>query len=118
MSAMERNIATWSSNTWTTRSSGCSRTAVASSSAEALCATPTRYAKGLVFVHQCWIAHMDLSMANLLLSRDECLKICDRGCSSPAAGVLSFPSEHISTEYVRAPEVWLGGSHAGPPCDL
>ena len=73
---------------------------------------------GLAFLHQSGIAHMDLSMANLLLSRDECLKICDLGCSSPAAGVLSFPSEHISTEYVRAPEVWLGGSHAGSACDL
>ena len=35
---------------------------------------------GLAFLHQSGIAHMDLSMANLLLSRDECLKICDIGC--------------------------------------
>ena len=61
---------------------------------------------------------MDLSMANLLLRRNECLKICDLGCSSPAAGELFFQHEHISTEYVRAPEVWLGGSHAGSACDL
>ena len=74
--------------------------------------------RGLACLHQCGIAHMDLSMANLLLRRDECLKICDLGCSSPAAGVLVFKHEQISTEYVRAPEVWLGGSHAGPPCDL
>ena len=61
---------------------------------------------------------MDLIMANLRLRRDECLKMCGLGCSSPAAGVLSVKSEQVSTEYVRAPEVWLGGSHAGSACDL
>ena len=61
---------------------------------------------------------MDLIMASLRMRRDECLQMCDFGCSSPAAGVLSFKSEQVSTEYVRAPEVWLGGSHAGSVCDL
>ena len=74
--------------------------------------------KGLAFLHQCGTAHMDLSMANVLLRRDESVKICDLGCSTPAAGVLSFESEQISTEYARAPEVWLGGSHAGSACDV
>ena len=74
--------------------------------------------KGLAFLHQTGIAHMDLSMANILLRRDEIVKICDLGCSTPAAGMLSFESEQVSTEYVRAPEVWLGGSHPGSPCDI
>ena len=74
--------------------------------------------KGLAFLHQTGIAHMDLSMANILLRRDEIVKICDLGCSTPAAGMLSFESEQVSTEYVRAPEVWLGGSHPGSACDI
>eukprot|EP00975_Prorocentrum_lima_P059961 12573117-Prorocentrum_lima.AAC.1 len=53
--------------------------------------------KGLAFLHQCGIARVDLSMANVLLRRDESVKICDLGCSTPAAGVLSFESEQIST---------------------
>ena len=61
---------------------------------------------------------MDLSMANILLCRGECLKMCGLGCSSPVACVLSFKSEPVSTESVRAPEVWLGGSHDGSACDL
>eukprot|EP00974_Lingulodinium_polyedra_P035097 3372166-Lingulodinium_polyedra.AAC.1 len=60
--------------------------------------------KGLAFLHQCGIVRVDLSMVNIMLRRDESVKICDLGCGAPAAGLLEFTSEEVSTEYARAPE--------------
>jgi serine/threonine protein kinase len=82
--------------------------------------------RGLAFLHQRGIAHMDLSMSNLMVRRDPegaqaggTLKIVDLGCARDVFEVLTFPTEREMTEYIRAPEVWLGGSEkGGGPIDV
>jgi serine/threonine protein kinase len=72
---------------------------------------------GVAHLHALDIVHTDLSMANMLIGRvqgngfdprGDVLRIADMGGAVCAHGMVLSPDETITTEYCRAPEIFLG----------
>ena len=64
---------------------------------------------GVAHLHSLDIVHSDLSMANILIGGCEpSLRIADFGSAMDAANMVLKAGAVITTEYVRAPEIFLG----------
>ena len=83
--------------------------------------------EGVAHLHGLDIVHGDLSMANMLIRRDggsgfepsaEVLRISDFGGAGSAHRMVLQHGEVITTEYCRAPEVFLGESILSSAIDL
>ena len=83
--------------------------------------------QGVAHLHGLDIVHGDLSMANMLIGRNEgngfepsaeVLRIADLGGAGSAHRMVLEPGEVITTEYCRAPEVFLGESRLSSAIDL
>ena len=83
--------------------------------------------RGVSHLHGLGIVHADLSMANMLVGRQEgtgwepcadILRIADFGGAASAQRMVLEPSEVITTEYCRAPEVFLGVAEVTPAIDM
>ena len=74
-------------------------------------------ARGLTFLHECNVVHSDLSLANILVTRTDEVRICDVGMACLAGSEL-LAAEAKATPYVRAPELIFGLSHVTPAVDV
>ena len=74
---------------------------------------------GVAHLHSLDIVHSDLSMANVLVGGCEpSLRIADLGSAMDAASMVLKSGEVITTEYCRAPEVFLGTRRPTAAIDL
>ena len=75
--------------------------------------------EGVAHLHMLSIVHTDLSMANMLIGqpassqgafelRGPVLRITDLGGAASAHAMVLCPKDEITTEYCRAPEIFLG----------
>ena len=83
--------------------------------------------QGVAHLHGLDIVHGDLSMANMLIGKNEgtgfepsaeVLRVADLGGAASAHSMVLKPREVITTEYCRAPEVFLGVSVLSSAIDL
>ena len=76
--------------------------------------------RGLKYLHGISIMHRDVKPANLLITDDGVLKICDFGLARIYRKNLPDRcySPQVSTRFYRAPEILWGASKYGPPIDL
>ena len=75
-------------------------------------------AKGLSHMHSLNVVHGDATLKNMLLCRDDIVKVADFGSAHSALGFLLGQNKEITTRYVMAPERWLGQSESAPPIDI
>ena len=93
--------------------------------------TARRYFQQLIsavrYCHRKGIVHRDLKAENLLLGKDETLKVCDFGLSRYAVGVNPCHGEahqmHVLTSIAgsidyQAPEMWSADGYQGFACDV
>lgn len=62
---------------------------------------------GVSFMHEHYIFHRDLKTANLLLTEDGCLKICDFGMARKFGSPIKKYTPLVVTVWYRAPEILL-----------
>lgn len=74
---------------------------------------------GLAFLHENFILHRDLKTANLLLTNNGILKICDLGMSRTFGVPAIEPYTNlVVTLWYRAPELLLGSPLYSSPIDV
>ena len=74
-------------------------------------------ATGVAHLHEWSIVHTDLTMANMLLNH-EGLRVADFGGAAIAGDLVFKKQEIVTTEYARAPEVFLGARELSSAIDV
>ena len=74
--------------------------------------------EGLAYIHGRWVMHRDLKTANLLISPQGRLTICDFGLARAVGSPPRAYTETVVTLWYRAPEVLLGERRYGTPLDV
>lgn len=74
--------------------------------------------KGLEYLHNNWILHRDLKPNNLLLDRNNILKIADFGLARYYGSPSRIYSHQVVTRWYRAPELLYGARMYGPAIDI
>lgn len=74
--------------------------------------------KGLEYLHKCFILHRDLKPNNLLLDRNNVLKIADFGLARTFGSPSRFYSHQVVTRWYRAPELLYGARMYGVGVDI
>ena len=74
---------------------------------------------GLSYLHDMFILHRDLKTANLLLTNNGILKICDLGMARTyGIPVIEPYTNYVVTLWYRSPELLLGSKLYGAPIDV
>ncbi len=73
---------------------------------------------GLAHCHGRGIMHRDLKPENLLIMSDKSLRIADFGMAHPIEGPASGHRNPVTTQWYRAPEVYLGSTSYGAAIDI
>ncbi len=68
----------------------------------------TQICEGLGAIHAADIVHRDLKPGNIIVVKDQLVKITDFGVARPKASELTQHNEIIGSVDYMAPEVWLG----------
>lgn len=74
--------------------------------------------KGLEYLHKNWILHRDLKPNNLLLDRNNILKIADFGLARTFGSPSRIYSHQVVTRWYRAPELLYGSRMYGIGVDI
>lgn len=74
--------------------------------------------KGLEFLHNNWILHRDLKPNNLLLDKNNILKIADFGLARTFGSPSRIYSHQVVTRWYRAPELLYGARMYGTGVDI
>ncbi len=74
--------------------------------------------RGVCHIHGQGILHGDLSLGNLLVGRDNTLRVADFGGAACARTIVLASSQDVGTLYIRAPELLLGTLHPTLSVDL
>lgn len=74
--------------------------------------------KGLEYLHKNWILHRDLKPNNLLLDRNNILKIADFGLARSFGSPSRIYSHQVVTRWYRAPELLYGARMYGTGIDI
>lgn len=74
--------------------------------------------KGLEYLHKNWILHRDLKPNNLLLDRNNILKIADFGLARTFGSPSKVYSHQVVTRWYRAPELLYGSRMYGIGVDM
>ena len=75
-------------------------------------------ARGLSHMHGLGIIHGDASLNNMLLCRQDIVKVADVGAARSAHGFFLARDEEMTTLYVRSPERLLGDCSSRPAIDV
>lgn len=74
--------------------------------------------KGLEYLHKNYILHRDLKPNNLLLDRNNILKIADFGLARSFGSASRIYSHQVVTRWYRAPELLFGARNYGTGVDI
>lgn len=74
--------------------------------------------KGLEYLHNNWILHRDLKPNNLLLDKNNILKIADFGLARTFGSPSRVYSHQVVTRWYRAPELLYGSRMYGTGVDI
>eukprot|EP00049_Salpingoeca_infusionum_P019357 m.361513 g.361513 ORF g.361513 m.361513 type:complete len:402 (-) comp19653_c0_seq1:421-1626(-) len=74
--------------------------------------------KALEFCHANNVIHRDVKPENILISRNNIVKLCDFGFARSLVGPGAIYTEYVATRWYRAPELLVGDTQYGPPVDV
>lgn len=74
--------------------------------------------KGLEYLHKSWILHRDLKPNNLLLDKNNILKIADFGLARTFGSPSRIYTHQVVTRWYRAPELLYGSRMYGTGVDI
>lgn len=74
--------------------------------------------KGLEYLHKNWILHRDLKPNNLLIDKNNILKIADFGLARTFGSPSRVYSHQVVTRWYRAPELLFGSRMYGTGVDI
>ncbi|EDQ92174.1 uncharacterized protein MONBRDRAFT_14620 [Monosiga brevicollis MX1] len=74
--------------------------------------------KGLEFCHANNVIHRDVKPENILISRENIVKLCDFGFARTVSGQGAAYTEYVATRWYRAPELLVGDTQYGAPVDV
>jgi hypothetical protein len=75
-------------------------------------------ARGLSHMHGLGMIHGDASLKNMLLCRQDVVKVADMGAAHSAHGFFLAKDDEMTTLYVRSPERLLGDGASRPAIDV
>lgn len=73
---------------------------------------------GVAFIHSCKVLHRDLKPQNVLVSKDNKVKIADFGLARTFSNELRPYSQEVVTLWYRAPELLAGHPEYGTAVDM
>jgi serine/threonine protein kinase len=73
---------------------------------------------GVYYLHENKILHRDIKSANLLITRNNVLKIADWGLARTIPNIAHKLTVPVVTLWYRSPELILGTKHYGPEIDI
>jgi len=74
--------------------------------------------KAVEFCHQNNCIHRDVKPENILVTSDNCVKLCDFGFARLLTGPGDEYTDHVATRWYRAPELLVGDTKYGPAVDV
>lgn len=64
------------------------------------------------------VIHRDVKPENILVTKQEVVKLCDFGFARPLGGPGADYTDYVATRWYRAPELLVGDTQYGPPVDV
>ncbi|XP_041131646.1 cyclin-dependent kinase-like 1 [Polyodon spathula] len=70
------------------------------------------------FCHKQNCIHRDVKPENILITRQQVIKLCDFGFARILTGPCDYYTDYVATRWYRAPELLVGDTQYGPPVDV
>ncbi|MBN3271162.1 CDKL1 protein, partial [Polyodon spathula] len=72
----------------------------------------------LYFEKRMFCIHRDVKPENILITRQQVIKLCDFGFARILTGPCDYYTDYVATRWYRAPELLVGDTQYGPPVDV
>ncbi|XP_076156779.1 cyclin-dependent kinase-like 1 [Alosa pseudoharengus] len=70
------------------------------------------------FCHKQNCIHRDVKPENILITKQQVIKLCDFGFARILTGPCDYYTDYVATRWYRAPELLVGDTQYGPPVDV
>ncbi|XP_061897204.1 cyclin-dependent kinase-like 1 isoform X1 [Entelurus aequoreus] len=70
------------------------------------------------FCHKHNCIHRDVKPENILITKQQVIKLCDFGFARILTGPCDYYTDYVATRWYRAPELLVGDTQYGPPVDV
>ncbi|XP_024131417.2 cyclin-dependent kinase-like 1 isoform X2 [Oryzias melastigma] len=70
------------------------------------------------FCHKQNCIHRDVKPENILITKQQVIKLCDFGFARILTGPSDYYTDYVATRWYRAPELLVGDTQYGPPVDV
>uniref|UniRef100_A0A3P9GYG3 cyclin-dependent kinase n=1 Tax=Oryzias latipes TaxID=8090 RepID=A0A3P9GYG3_ORYLA len=70
------------------------------------------------FCHKQNCIHRDVKPENILITKQQVIKLCDFGFARILTGPGDYYTDYVATRWYRAPELLVGDTQYGPPVDV